>query len=526
MKWRNGCSCQKKVLLATAALILPLLGAMPLASAGGPADTTVRLHIMSQCPFAKQVVAGFASMLPKFGGDVTFSLDFIGEDGADGLTSMHGPLEVEGDVVAICLLKHWPTDYGGLKTLACMMNDMRSIPNNWTGCAEKLGASKAIVQEVVACQEAGEGRKMLAASFRRSKEAGARGSPTLVFNGAAYAGARTETAMMRAICSGLPSKSLPAACAALPPVKPVMALVVADRRCFERSCETQRLEKSLSGMIPGLQVDKRMDWSSVEAQELCEREGIKLLPAYLFDRAFENSEEADSVKRYLQPTTSGRYVRLNTGAEFDPKAEICTNGLDDTGDGLADCGDPACENSLVCRPEVSDQVELFVMSQCPYAGKAFLALNELWPSFQGALTLKLHFIGTDSNGKAGSMHGQHEVWGDILFQCVERQVRSGPELVGFLACMSGDLKNLEGRWKECAAKAGMTDPAVQRILACTENPGAEAALLEDFRVAAALRITGSPTWVVNGKHKFNGIVADAIRQQICAHNPALPGCGM
>lgn len=513
--------------LAAAALtVATLFAAIPVANAGGPAEPQVRLYIMSQCPFAKQVVASFTEILPKLAGDVRFNMDFIGEVTADGLTSMHGPNEVEGDVVAICLQKLWPEDYAWLKTLSCMMNDMRGIPNNWQRCAQEQGATEAIVQKVSACQVGGEGRGMLADSFKRSKEAGARGSPTMVFNGSTYTGGRTPMAVMRAVCGSMVSGSQPAACAALPPVQPVKALVISDERCTERSCETQRLEKSLSSMIPGLQVEKRLDWSSGEAKEICEREGIRLLPAYLFDRAFENSEEADSVKRYLKPTSSGKYVLLNTGAEFDPKAEICTNGLDDTGDGLADCDDAACRDSFVCRPEVPGQVEMFVMSQCPFAGKAFLALNELWPSFQGTLTVKLHFIGTDSGGKPGSMHGAGEVWGDILFQCVEREVRSDAKLVGFLACMAADLRNIEGRWKECAAKAGVTDVAIAQIEICTSNPGAEAALLKDFKVASSLRVTGSPTWVVNGKHKFNGIVADAIRKQICAQNPALPGCAM
>ena len=37
-----------------------------------------------------------------------------------------------------------------------------------------------------------------------------------------------------------------------------------------------------------------------------------------------------------------------------PGQEICNNGIDDTGNGLVDCKDPQCADSIYCRPEICD----------------------------------------------------------------------------------------------------------------------------------------------------------------------------
>ena len=43
---------------------------------------------------------------------------------------------------------------------------------------------------------------------------------------------------------------------------------------------------------------------------------------------------------------------MRIGASFDPNAEICDNGEDDRdNDGLIDCDDDECKDSMACREE-------------------------------------------------------------------------------------------------------------------------------------------------------------------------------
>ena len=46
----------------------------------------------------------------------------------------------------------------------------------------------------------------------------------------------------------------------------------------------------------------------------------------------------------------------------------------------------------------------------------------------------------------------------------------------------------------------------------------------DIKIGNALRVTGSPTWIVNGKHKFSGLDAETIRANFCKHNAGFKGC--
>jgi hypothetical protein len=49
-------------------------------------------------------------------------------------------------------------------------------------------------------------------------------------------------------------------------------------------------------------------------------------------------------------------------------------------------------------------------------------------------------------------------------------------------------------------------------------------LRADIKIADGLEIRASPSWLVNGRHKFNGIDAGVIVENFCKHNAEFWGC--
>ena len=92
-----------------------------------------------------------------------------------------------------------------------------------------------------------------------------------------------------------------------------------------------------------------LDYGSDEGKDLYTELGIDYLPALLFDDSVKSSDGYSNIENYLEP--KGKYHSLNIGAGFDPNAEICDNGIDDNGDGIADCEDPKCASKLICNKD-------------------------------------------------------------------------------------------------------------------------------------------------------------------------------
>ncbi|HNU67566.1 MAG TPA: hypothetical protein PKG82_00280, partial [Myxococcota bacterium] len=184
------------VAMATVALVaVGVLGCKPAAAPEPKEKVEFSMHIMSQCPFGAQVQKGIAPVLKTLGNTVDFKMEFIGDEPQPGnLTSMHGANEVNGNKYQICAKKYAPANY--MDVVVCMANDMRNIPQNFEKCATEAKVDPAPIK---ACAEGQEGTDLLSASFKVSKEKGARGSPTMFMNGEKYQGGRTENDFMRSI---------------------------------------------------------------------------------------------------------------------------------------------------------------------------------------------------------------------------------------------------------------------------------------------------------------------------------------
>ncbi len=477
----------------------------------------VALFIMSQCPLASQVVAAIAPVLDEFGDTIEFRIDYIGEIAGDTLNSAHGENEVNGDKIGLCLQKYVPAGHKFMEVLSCMNENRSEIPHNWEECAKRLALPVQVTESLGQCYRGKEGKSLLRASFETSTARGVRGSPTILIDGEQYLGGRTRKDFVRFVCQRLETGKQPAICEKVVSPNELTAIIVADKRCTGKYCDTSGMVKSFEAVFPGVNF-KTVDYGDPGGRTLYDDEGLKYLPVILFSPRIKEEDGFSKQERLLKPSLSGKWLLFTGRASFDPGIEICDNEADDTGNGLVDCGDPTCRHTLSCRPATPGQVELFIMSQCPIAVKAMGAMKEVTSTFGSDISFKVHFIGEESDGKLASMHGQAEVDEDIRQLCALEKYPLGTALK-YAWCRNQELNSPD--WPACTGDITGVDR--DELESCFNGEG-KSLLARDFNVGRQLDISASPSWIVNGRHRFSGFDAKTITRNICEHNPTLSAC--
>jgi hypothetical protein len=126
-------------------------------------------------------------------------------------------------------------------------------------------------------------------------------------------------------------------------------LVLNDKRCDECMTNGEMLIGQLETIFTNMEV-QRVDYNDDEGKEMYESLELIALPAFLFNKEVMNESGYTNVAQYL--VQKGEYLSLSIGANFNPTKEICDNGIDDTENGLIDCEDSDCINTLVCNPDM------------------------------------------------------------------------------------------------------------------------------------------------------------------------------
>ncbi len=476
----------------------------------------VELYVMSQCPFGVRAENAMIPVAKKLKGRVDLRIDYIVTPQGDGFRSLHGQNEVTGNIVQLCAKKVAPEKY--LDFILCQNKSYRNIANNWQTCATKTGINVSALKK---CKDGPEGKKLLKESAERAKSRQARGSPTIYIAGKRYSGQRSQRAFLRAICNAM-AEPKPEACKNIPEPQEVNVVLLSDKRCKDRACQrAERMVNSLRRFFPKLKI-KKVDYNTPEGKKLYAEAKLKYLPALLFDETLDKEPEGrDRIKRWILP--AGKYRRLRVGARFDPTAEICDNGKDDTGNGKVDCEDPTCKDKLVCRKEEPKRLDLFVMSHCPFGIKAMNAMKEVLENFGDQIKFHIHFIGNERNGKLTAMHGQKEVDDNLREICAMKYYGKDYKYMNFIWCRNEQIKQRkQGKdvWKECA-KDGMDAAVIEK---CATGEEGKKLLAESYRFSQSLGISGSPTWLANNRHKFSGLDPETVRRNLCQHNKDLKNC--
>jgi len=292
-------------------------------------------------------------------------------------------------------------------------------------------------------------------------------------------------------------------------------IVLNDKRCDE--CDTSRIITSLKELFPDAEVTE-VDYKTPEGKALYEETGIEFLPAVLFKESVKDSDNYANIERYLEE--KGDYLSLRIGASFDPTAEICDNGIDDTGNGKIDCEDETCATQMICRENIPERLDVFVMSQCPFGTRALDSMKEVLENFKGQIDFHVNYIATENpDGSFRSLHGQAEVDEDIRELCAIEHYPDNYKYMDYIWCRNKDIKSED--WEGCAKEAGMD---VNVIKTCFEGDEGGQLLSENLKFAEELGIGASPTWLANNRHKFSGIDAETIKTNYCKVNPELVGC--
>jgi hypothetical protein len=135
----------------------------------------------------------------------------------------------------------------------------------------------------------------------------------------------------------------------------VNLLIITDGRSKECEERAIKVHKELDELFPNL-IAGWIDWAEPDALEVAKENKIKKLPAFVFDETVKDAGCWDEFKKNIRtpPGELALWVLKEsyTGAKHNPKkkipGEICGNGWDDTDDGLEDCDDPQCAQSMAC----------------------------------------------------------------------------------------------------------------------------------------------------------------------------------
>ncbi|NMB76134.1 MAG: thioredoxin domain-containing protein [Myxococcales bacterium] len=495
--------------LWTGALLAPLAGtpAAPVEAPPQPgAKVSVELYVMSKCPYCAQIMEELGPLLEDLRDHVDFRVGFVGTEVEGRLSAMHGESEVAGNLLEICVQRLFGNALPGF--MRCMGRNLRAIPEGWESCAAAVGVD---VSAVRTCADSGEGQQLLRESYREASARGVRGSPTLFIGGEKYQGNRSRDSLLMKICAAGDLRA--PVCQDLPPIPRVRAVILSDRRCA--TCQARHWQAFLNRTFENLDLTE-LDYLDPAGKALHVAAGKPLLPAVVLDASVDALARESTSPVWDQLKAHGDYRVLATGSKFDPTAEICDNGIDDTGDGRADCRDPACKESISCRLEKPGELRLFLMSQCPFAARAVQVLPELMKA-TGLREVRFHFVVGFENGQMNSLHGSEELAENRRMACVQKNTPK--KSLAYVGCRMRNPR--DPVWEPCATEAGLNPTTLG---SCADGAEGERLLREDARLCALLGIQASPTWFANNRYPFSGIQAEDVAAKYCAHNGKRAAC--
>jgi hypothetical protein len=154
---------------------------------------------------------------------------------------------------------------------------------------------------------------------------------------------------------------------------------------------------------------------------------------------------------------------------------------------------------------VKPEVELFVMSFCPPGTEAEKRLIPILREFGDSIQFRLRFLAEEEGETFKSLHGQAEVEEDIRQLVIEKYYPV--KLFDYLLCRVKDLKR---SWQPCAESVGLD---VQRINTIAQSAEGRELFQQNIRRAIALKISGSPTLLVDGQRLSSSLFAQNLRTQ-------------
>ena len=162
------------------------------------------------------------------------------------------------------------------------------------------------------------------------------------------------------------------------------------------------------------------------------------------------------------------------------------------------------------RGPMKPEVELFVMSYCPFGVQAEQELLPFLSKYGDAIDFKLRFIAREAEEDVEaefpftSLHGETELIEDLRQMVIAELYPD--KLFDYLLCRADHLQEA---WTKCAQKYGID---VDKITKELEGEAIKQRFLQEIRRTEELGIVGSPTLVIDGREIFGGIWRGKVRE--------------
>jgi len=459
------------------------------------AGASLDLFVMSQCPYGVQAEDLVMPVVEKFGSDMNFNLYFIARQSGDGFSSLHGQPEVDENIRQLSIIKNNPDKF--FDYLKCFNPSYQDAENSFEKCAAEVGLDIEAIKTFAASDEA---KALFAENIKKADELDVGGSPTFILNNVQYSGARTESAITRALCEAAPEAE---ACLNMEEAKPVLLKIVNDKDC--EPCDTTDVIVQLKDLIPGLKTTD-IAYDSAEGETLIEIFDVNTVPMLVFDSAIVESDGYETLQRYL----------LQQGDDY----LLRTGGV-----------------KMIDREAEPNNLKLFIMSQCPYGTMAQETLKEVAEAMP-ELDWEIYFIASKSeSGSFDSLHGQPEVDEDIRQVCIlhyekdkyleyAEEYKKEYDACGEEMMETQDYAVYEACLANIDSSAAMKEADINtaQILLCEKGIEGLELFSENIALANILQIGSSPTFLLNNNIKGGGYTADDLKESICSVNPEIDGC--
>jgi hypothetical protein len=484
-----------------------------------PVHAEATVFIMCLCPHSADLMRTLVELKKEMGYSLQLSIGYLGVLDENGdLDPGMGQAEIEAAKVQTCVGMKMG-DEPWIDFLECLYDSdrWRAMPSGWRECAEACDVDEDVVNE---CLESGEGAAVLAQAYGVSTASGILASPALIIDGHLYLGVRSKEALLRYLCyeAGKP-ETRPPLCGGVEPPAPIGAMLLFDSRCQDASmCDVYKERGLVERLIPGLQISE-VDFDTKEGRHLYDLiqktgAGIVELPLLILDNEIDPTGElSEQLSQYLIPFGKGYMIAMGNG--WNPLAEICDNGEDDTLDGKIDCEDPACSEKLSCRKEEKRRLDLFIMSGCPFAAKVLPEVDHVLDHFENdrkSIEFSLQFVGDVEGDKLSSMHGEEEIKENLRMICAQKLYARKYRFMEYVKCRTDTFDS--PAWEPCVPK-GMDKKLLER---CAEGRQGFELLKKSFELSNRLGIRGSPSWLLNNRLAMEGRTAKEIIEGFCEHN--------
>lgn len=276
----------------------------------------IDLYVMSHCPYGTQAEDRLMPLMTTHRVQLRIRYILSGKPGA--LESLHGPEELAENARQAVIQKYWPDEFP-----AYLSSVNRG--GNW----EKSAADAGLPLEILKEKTATEGMRLLETDYLITERLGITASPTLYIRNRPYDGPMDSLRLLMEVCRQTEG-SQNSFCADVPAClndsdcrKPGMEGScfepgAPESRCVYRKApvfklfiitdstnrfpgDLQNLENQIQEMLPGAQ-QVRLDVSSEKASGILKQNGVRKIPALLFEKKAMDSRHFEKVRPTLRET--------------------------------------------------------------------------------------------------------------------------------------------------------------------------------------------------------------------------------